>query len=443
MLSGLAIATLSVAASLLAFWVVRQSLYETLERGLRADARSVVEVWSRRGPGTAELQEGPTGGVHVQLYNPEGALVSASSERYSQDAVEVAAVLAANTGDPIVWRGELDGRPVSAALMRSEAQPAIFAVLAPTGHINDSLRQLGQALAVTAFVLTLLSGLSSYLVAAAAMKPVTDLAKIAAALDVERLKPITYEGPADEVGQLTKVLNDLTGRLKASLDAQRVFLAETSHELRTPLTSLQGFLDRAARRAGPEAAAELQDARRIAQSMSRLVVDLLQLSRGELVREYEPHLLDPHLDIVMPVAEEFPGVRLRPQPGLVLLGDPEKLRQLLRNLVANAVRAADHPEGVELELAEEDGVVFRVRDRGPGIPADILPHIFVKFYRGMGGGTGLGLAIAKQIVDMHQGTIEVKSAPGEGAVFTVRLPIYVEEADEEPFEEVRLEPAQA
>ncbi len=439
-LSGLAIAILSTTASLLAFWVVRQSLFETLERGLRADVRNLTQVYTQRGEGTVVPQEGPTGGIHVQLYGLDDVLLAGSSELYTQVAIDASVVRAAAEGEGVrMWRGTLDGRQVSAALLRNEAPSLIVAVLATTGHINVALRQLAQALALSALLLSLVSTLVGYLVAATSMKPITALATLAAKLDAEHLEPIPYRGPPDEVGQLASVLNDLTGRLKVSFDAQRAFLAETSHELRTPLTSLQGFLDRAVRRAGPEAASELQDARRISQTMSRLVADLLQLSRGELVREYDPHLLDPYLDIVQPVAEEFSGVRVEAKPGLLLLGDPERLRQLVRNLTANAVRAAGGPEGVRLELSEEEGnVVMRVRDRGPGIAPETLPHIFGKFYRGVGGGTGLGLAIAKQIIDTHQGEIGAESKDGEGSVFTVRLPAFLDEADEDLLEQLRV-----
>lgn len=432
-LSGFAIALLSVAASLISYWVVRSSLFENLEQGLRADVSAVVRAQSERGPAQAALQQGPTGGLYIQLYNPQGEFVTSSDDTFGpRRAIPADELLAALAG-PGMWRGELGGRPVRAALMANETPPSIAVVLAPTDFISVALRRLAEAMAFTALFLTLLSVFIGYLVAAAAMRPITDLAAIAAKLDAEHLDPIDYQGPSDEVSQLANVLNELMGRLRASFDAQRSFLAETSHELRTPLTSLQGFLDRAVRRAGPEMQDELEDARRIAQSMSRLVVDLLQLSRGELVREYDPHLLDPYHDILRPVAEEFFGVQLRARSGSLLLGDPERLRQLIRNLTANAVRASGDPSKVRLELeAAGQQLILRVRDEGSGISPETLPRIFEKFYHGRGGGTGLGLAIAKQIVDLHDGEITVESELGKGSVFSVRLPAYLEsdEGDE-------------
>src|SRR5690606_20510400 len=164
------------------------------------------------------------------------------------------------------------------------------------------------------------------------------------------------------------------------------FPAETSHELRTPLTSLRGFLDRAARHAGPAAAEDIDDARRVAGTLARLVEDLLQLSRGELVREPNPHLVELLQDVVRPVAAEFPGVRVEGGPPALVLGDPLRLRQLVRNLLANAVRAARTPAGVVVRLGVRDGgaAVLEVEDDGPGIPPETQARIFEKFYKGAG-----------------------------------------------------------
>ena len=429
LLSSLAIALLSVVAAVTAFWVVRNSLIGDLQRSLRDDVARVVRFYQMGGQPGERLDptELPLGGIHIQLYDPQGELLVASAGPFENAPLEPAVVQSARS-DARDWRGTLARRPVQAALAPVEF--GVVAVVAPTGFIGTALRQLGQALAIAATVLIVLSAVIGYLVAGAAMRPITQLAVGAARLDPNYLRPIPYHGPNDEVGQLSRILNDLIARLKSSMDAQRAFLAETSHELRTPLTSLQGFLERAARRANPEVKRELEDARRIAQTMSRLVADLLQLSRGELVREVVPHLLEPYHDILKPVAEEFPGVRLEAKPNGLLLGDPDRLRQLVRNLTANAVRATGDPAKVTLrQTSTQQQIHFEVEDCGPGIPSEALPHIFDKFYKGAGGGAGLGLAIAKQIAEVHQGEIVVESEPGKGTRFTVTLPTLSEEAE--------------
>ena len=446
-LSSLAVALLSIIAALIAFAVVRSSLTGDLQRSLREDVVRVARDYGGANLGaeanTSESESaettsttlqlpptGPTGGVAIQLYNTAGTFLAASDEDeldYSvrESLIIPQEVVTSVTEGVLDWQGTLNGQPVRAAL--TPISFGVVAVISPSTYIGTALNQLARALAITGTALILLSSLIGYLVAAAAMRPITQLANLAAQLNPEHLAPIDYRGPKDEVGQLNYVLNDLILRLRASMDAQRSFLAETSHELRTPLTSLQGFLDRAVRRAPPEVRSDLEDVRRIARTMSRLVADILQLSRGQLVREYVPHLLDPYADLLQPVAEEFPGVRIDAGPGSLLLGDPERLRQLLRNLTANAVRATNSPEKVVLSLGQsEDSLVLSVCDSGPGIPPDVLPHIFDKFYKGAGGGAGLGLAIAKQIAEVHQGAIEVESVYGQGTTFRITLPTFAD-----------------
>ena len=459
--SSLAIALLTLLASVAAYAVVRSSLVGDLQRALKVDVARVAaayttsreEVASNATPaqnagsqtdsaqvsapqttasqatqlGAEDLQSVATGGVIIQLYTSTGERLAASNDATAPQSPSLPTeVVTAALSEPQTWRGELAGSPVQAALAPTSLGAA--AVLAPAGYIGAALGQLARVLALAALLLVVLSVALGYLVAAAAARPVTQLAKAAAQLDPGQLQPISYTGPDDEVGKLSAVLNDLIERLKLSAEAQRTFLAETSHELRTPLTSLQGFLDRSVRRSPPSMRGELEDAQRIARAMSRLVTDLLQLTRGQLVRDYTLHLLDPATDILKPVAEEFPGVRLEAQAGHLLLGDPDRLKQLVRNLTANAVRATDNPRKVTLGLfTTDEHVVLLVRDRGPGIPEELLPHIFEKFHKGVGGGAGLGLAIAKQIADAHGGTLSVESFKGRGTTFRVSLPTVEED----------------
>lgn len=434
-LTALAIALLSVVAVFTAYYVVRSSLFGDLQRGLREDAQKLGVYYRSGGDGGAvgqpeSLRSAPTGRVAIQLYDNQGSFLASSSPQYEAESFlpKDFIVKTYELGTVRDWEGELLGQPVRAALAPFDR--GVVVVLAATGFIPTALRKLAQSLVLTAVVLIILSALFAYIVAATAIRPITQLAALAARVDPHDLQPLHYRGPHDEVGQLSQVINDLILRLKAALDAQRSFLAETSHELRTPLTSLQGFLERASRGADLDVQRDLADAKRIAQTMSRLVADLLQLSRGELVQELVPHLLDPYLDILQPVAEEFPGVGLYGEPGETLVGDPERLRQLVRNLTANAVRVTNDPSQVDLRLSHSDErVILEVLDRGPGISAAELPHIFDKFYKGAGGGAGLGLAIARQIADVHEGKLEVDSKLGEGTCFRLVLPSIEANAD--------------
>jgi signal transduction histidine kinase len=416
LLAGTAIALLSVNASFAAFVVVRNSLQGDLQSALARDADRVATLYRVGLAGSArDLLVGPTGGVTVQLYDPLGQLLIASVPRFeaADAALPSDVVIAARRRpDGDAWRGTLAETPVQVALAPFDI--GVVAVIGDTRFIGSALAQLARALAATAVVAILVSGVVGFTVANAIVRPIVVLARRASALGPERLDPIPYDGPRDEVGQLADVLNDLLARLRHSLDAQRSFLAETSHELRTPLTSLQGFLERASRRARPEVQRDLSDAQRIAATMARLVTDLLQLSRGETVKELDPHLLDPATDVLRPIADEFPGVRVEACEGATVVGDPQRLRQLVRNLTSNAVRAAGDPALVTLRAHARGGVVqMIVHDRGPGVPEAMRERIFEKFFRGPGGGSGLGLAIAQQIARAHGAQLTVSSEPGD------------------------------
>ncbi len=449
LLCGLAIALLGITSSLLAYWVVRSRILTNIERSIIIDAKQVARTYEE-GLGVAPILDGPTGGLFVQIYSPQGTLLATSRRRFADAPIDAEIVLAAKR-EEVVWHGRLADEPVMAAL-----EPVSFgmvAVVAPTGFLSVLLRNLAQVLALVAVLLSAVGGIAGYFVAQWSMRPVSRLAAMTEGFSADRLKLIPYRGPDDEVGRLTRAYNDLIGQLKDALEAQRVFLAETSHELRTPLTSMRGFLDRALRRANPEAQQDLQDARRIADTLSRLVADILQLSRGEIIREVVPHLLDPYEDLLVPMAEEFKGVKLEGHAGELIVGDPEQLQQLLRNLTANAVRACDDtPSRVMLRChcstdgdnnngdnnngenkngGDKNEVVLEVRDSGPGIAPDVLPDIFRKFYKGAGGGAGLGLAIAKQIALAHDGDIFVESERGVGTTFFVHLPSFADGGDDD------------
>ncbi|MDV6373020.1 hybrid sensor histidine kinase/response regulator [Deinococcus sp. ZS9-10] len=213
-------------------------------------------------------------------------------------------------------------------------------------------------------------------------------------------------------------------QLEEALNMQKTFLAETSHELRTPLTALHGYLRRAEREAG--GSQTLLDAQRVAENMTRLVNDLLQLSRGELVQGIEMHFMNVG-KVISQVGRDY-GVQAT-QNDIEIVGDPVRLSQVFMNLVTNAIRVSGSPDLVHLESSLRPGEVeVRVVDRGPGVPDAIKPRIFDKFFRGKeAGSAGLGLTIAQQVVTSHGGTLDVTDTPGGGATFRVRLPLPEEE----------------
>jgi two-component system OmpR family sensor kinase len=237
------------------------------------------------------------------------------------------------------------------------------------------------------------------------------------------------------VGELALTLNRMLGRLQETFETQRRFTADASHELRTPVTAIAGHVSYLLRRTNPtpEQEESLKIIRSEAARMSKLVNDLLELARADAGFSVErvPFNL---VEVVEEVKKELAPVvgsaslsTFSPQPLLEIEGDAGRLKQVLLNLVQNALNAGATRVDVSLTL-EGKRARLEVLDNGPGIPENALPKLFDRFYRvdgarsTRGNGSGLGLAIVKWIVEQHGGEVSVESKVGEGTVFTVFLP---------------------
>jgi len=245
---------------------------------------------------------------------------------------------------------------------------------------------------------------------------------------------------ADEVGRLAATFDQMLDRLERAFAQQRRFAADASHELRTPLTIIKGDLDVVRRR--PRSPAEYEAAiDRVDEEVTRLgalMEDLLTLARAdsgqaELAREfvYLDALVDDVVARLRRLAEAG-GLALetRLARDVAVVGDTARLRQMVLNLVSNAVKYTPAEGRVRVTLTGQDGWArLEVADTGIGIALADLPHVFDRFFRAdeararTEGGTGLGLAIARWTVEAHGGRLTVASRPGEGSVFTVLLPL--------------------
>jgi signal transduction histidine kinase len=269
-------------------------------------------------------------------------------------------------------------------------------------------------------------------------RPLEDITTVARQItradDLSRRVP--HSNRTDEIGELARAFNQTLERLDRLFRSQQRFLADVSHELRTPLTSVRGNLDLMRRfgRYDEESMAVIQDEM---ERMSRLLGDLLLLARadtGGLPLRHEPVELDNVLfEVYRQVSriDKPVSVELTDVDQATILGDEDRLKQLLLNLVDNGIKYNKAGGAVRLSLSKDKGwAQITVSDTGIGIPAEDLPHIFERFYRvdkargRAQGGSGLGLAIAKWVVQAHGGAIHVESVPGEGTTFRVTLPLY-------------------
>ena len=281
----------------------------------------------------------------------------------------------------------------------------------------------------------------AFLMARWIARPLQTMSAAALSVTEEEPKNIPLAGPR-EVQELAQAFNDMTGRVTASQQSQRDFVANVSHELKTPLTSIQGFAQAMLDGTADSEEAVKQSAEVIfteSSRMHRLVNDLLDLARMEGgTMEFQRTPVDLNL-LLVNLTERFSpqanqanvtlDAKLNQLP--LLIGDGDRLAQVFTNLVDNAIKFTP-PGGAVTVQSDQIGAWVRITisDDGPGIPADDLPRIFERFYQldksragGRGRGVGLGLPIAHEIVLAHGGRITAHSKIDQGSVFFVELPL--------------------
>jgi len=305
---------------------------------------------------------------------------------------------------------------------------------------NRFLEQANGALLIAACGAALLALLLGIILARSVTRPVRDLTAATRSMAAGQLGQQVPVRSKDELGELTAAFNKMSADLEHANQLQRQMTADIAHDLRTPLTVITGYLE--GLRDGvikptPERYEVIFSESR---HLQRLVEDLRTLSlaeAGELAIYRQP--VQPS-ELLGRLAQAFQhradqqkvSLKLQVEPALPdLQVDPERIEQVLGNLVSNSLRYT--PEGGEIDLAarrEPGGVVLAVKDNGAGMAPEVLEHVFERFYRGddarlqQGDETGLGLAIARSIVELHGGKISAASAgPGLGSTLSVFLPV--------------------
>lgn len=329
----------------------------------------------------------------------------------------------------------------------ADAGPQVAQVVsgASTAGLVLGPQRLLSAMLLTAPLIIGLSVLIGYLLVGRTLQPVEAIVEeVEAITDGRSLhRRLIEPHSGDELARLTNTLNAMLTRLERSFVSLRRFTADASHELKTPLTVLRSGIERAIThpKAPPEVMEVLEETLVEVNRMAELVDALLTLARADEGRA--PLHLEPVelKDVLSEVAEtanilgEQAHVAVAvavPERRITIAVDQSRIRQLLMNLLTNAIKYTPQGGEVAIDWEQVDGnVVLSVRDTGVGIAPGDLPHIFDRFWRAdqarrrSGGrpGVGLGLAISKWIVEAHGGTITVQSRPGRGTTFTVTLPM--------------------
>ncbi|MDO9354539.1 MAG: HAMP domain-containing sensor histidine kinase [Solirubrobacteraceae bacterium] len=349
------------------------------------------------------------------------------------------------------YRVRTELNPMSLA---ADGSPTMTVAAIPLAGTEEQLQQLVLVDAIVILVILGLLGLAASKLVSVELSPLRHIATDADAIAAGELdRRVAEAAPGTEVGRLGVALNAMLGRIEesfaerqASEDRLRRFLSDASHELRTPLASIRGYAE--LQRTGMIATDEerMVAVSRIEEQAARmgtLVEDLLALARLDEERAPATDLVELAMlarDAVADAGSLDPTreLSLEVEGDPLVLGQEAKLRQVLTNLLGNAV--AHTPEGTPIAVAvhtEGDFAVVDVDDTGLGIPAEARTKIFERFHREAGGsartrgpaGAGLGLAVVRGIVEAHGGTVVVSDAPTGGARFRVRLPL-VDTTDE-------------
>ena len=428
-----AVAVAVVLGSVVAYVVVRDTLRGQIDASLRRVPAPVAgERFTVPVPPGAEPQVDPLERpvVFAQLVEGNRLIASIGGERRLGDPDEVEAVADGERG-AFLSDEEVDGTHVRVLTQR--AGPGLAMQLArPLTEIDHALANLRLGLGLGSVAVILLAAFLARYATRHAVKPVTDLTEtaehVARTRDLSRR--IEAEG-GDELSRLAASFNTMLEALDESQRSQRRLVADASHELRTPLTSLRTNLEVLSNPGAlPEADRERLRADLVAQieELGELVGDLIELARdGEPNGEpHEPLRLDELVAAAVERAQRHaPAVEFTTElEPCEVTGARGRLDRAVANLLDNAAKWS--PPGAAVDVVLRDGELT-VRDRGPGIAADDLPHVFDRFYRATAArgcaGSGLGLAIVRQVAERHGGAVTAEPAPGGGALLRLALPV--------------------
>ncbi|MFF3539081.1 sensor histidine kinase [Streptomyces sp. NPDC002466] len=442
--AAVAVAVAAVAAS--CWFMVKVQLENQLDASLRdtqVDKRYLTELYTYC-RGTTQLPPRPYSGFTVQLVDSQGTVCIAPGAAQLPVTAADLAVIGHERADTLHWATAADGSRmrvyttplrVSQGLGQPDTELAL-SLARPVSEVDRPLSTLAWVLLAVSGIGVLGAGAAGLWVARTGLRPVDQLTR--AVEHVARTEDLTVRIPVegeDEIARLSSSFNSMTASLASSRDRQAQLIADAGHELRTPLTSLRTNIELLARSEDTGRAIPPDDRRALMKSvkaqmteLASLIGDLQELSRPDATGPGPLQVVALH-DIADTALER---ARLR-GPELTIRADltpwyvraePAALERAVVNVLDNAVKFSP-PRGT-IEVALRDGELT-VRDHGPGIPADELPHVFERFWRSPSArqlpGSGLGLSIVARTVQQAGGEITLRPAEnGDGTVAAIRLP---------------------
>jgi heavy metal sensor kinase len=429
------------------YLLLRHALYQNLDDSIDARAEVLLDVMEYAGDRPRLAGSGATGHESLaRVFDRAGTVTSeaglASGAPVDDSAI---AITLAGGSDMRRVRGATEDDPlrVKSFPVRSDdgVIVGVLEVGLPLEDVTDTLGTLLIVIAIAYPATLAVASVGGAFLARRALSPIDEVTKAAHRISAEDLgQRLALPLPDDEVGRLAQTFDEMIARLDDAFRRQRQFTADASHELRTPLTAIKGQIEVALQKDRDPAGYRhvMYAVNAEVDRLIRLSGSLLTLTRadaGQIPLTYDDvdvasvvggvsEQLRPAADAkeIRLVSEQGPPVAARADEDLVL--------QLMINLLDNAIKYTPSGGTVSTAWRTEDGhVELRVRDTGPGIASEHLPHLFDRFYRVDGsrsraeGGVGLGLAISRWIAEVHGGSIDVASEVGSGSTFTVRLPL--------------------
>ena len=430
---------IAVAAAAVSCWLLtRPQLHDELDGSLQnttVSERYMAQLLTHCHDAPQTGGNAPPAFAYVQLVQPDGSrCVGPGSKAVTVQQADQAVALGVRDG-ALHDATTTDGQPVRVYTQRAGDQLAV-SISRPLDEVDKSLNRLALLLAAVAGIGVMGAGAAGWWIARTALTPVDELT--GAVEHVARTEDLTVRIPVDgedEIARLSRSFNSMTAALASSRDRQAQLIADAGHELRTPLTSLRTNIDLLARSEETGRAIPPEDRRALLASVRAQMAELAALI-GDLQELARPDA-GQHTDRVRVVAwhdvvETALGrARLR-GPELTITAaldpwyvraEPPALERAMVNILDNAVKFS--PPGGTVEVALQRGELT-VRDHGPGISPEDLPHVFDRFWRSDSArslpGSGLGLSIVARTVRHSGGDVALRPAPGGGTVVTVRLP---------------------